>query len=274
VELNANDEGAIFGVALCMERGGKYQEAISWYDRGLVLDLKNKKMWLGKGISLQHLGRVAEAKRSLQRALDFDPEYTPAWIWLGRVHIANKKYGDAIEALEKALRIEPGEERAWFSKGVALSIGFGRFDEAVECYDKALESNPHQIEVLMEKGIAHRALGQYSNACSSFEKVLGLQSSNDLAKKNLQACQMEMEKHGESTTETPRTPPSSTEVDDISVDWEGDDDASAEEDAEIPAHGPIKIRCPRCSKILEVDGTPGVHKITCEGCGAKGELKF
>jgi tetratricopeptide (TPR) repeat protein len=273
VEAEPNDIAALHSLALCADEEGRFRDAINWYDRGLVLNLGNKELWMGKGVALYRLGRTAEAKRSLERALRFDPEYTSALVWLGKVAIAERRYEEALEQLDRALALDPDDDGALFTKGVTLSLGFGRFDQALECYDRALGSAGKNVDVLTEKGVAHRALGQFAEGAAVFRRVLELAPGDGHARRNLEACEAELRGRGSDTEG--EFPGRGLDGDGpiVVVEWDGDEDASPEDDGAV-VHPDRKIRCPRCSHINIVAGTPGPHDIRCDSCGAAGTVTF
>ncbi len=287
VERDPNDDASLYNLGLCEERSGHYAEAINWYDRGLVLNLNNKELWLRKGVSLHKLGRSAEAKRSLERALHFDPGFIPALTWLGRVAIAGRKYDEALEALDDALAIDPGNGDVLFSKGVALSMGFGRFGEALGCYVKALEADPGQVGVLMEKGVAHRALAEFGEAVLTFRRVLEFRPDDEHALRYLRACEAKAKEDEttpggmEGAAGGPEPSPATE------VDWDEPEDADDpaevawDDDAPQPGgdnggepHPPRRIKCPGCGHVNTVEGGPGMHDIQCIECGAQGRVRF
>ncbi|MDW0288181.1 MAG: tetratricopeptide repeat protein, partial [Nitrososphaeraceae archaeon] len=89
---------------------GKYEEAISWYDKALEADPKNVDALYNKGVALGYLGR-----------------YEEAIIWY-----------------DKALEVDPKNVDALYNKGVALD-NLGRYQEAIIWYDKALEVDPKHV---------------------------------------------------------------------------------------------------------------------------------
>jgi tetratricopeptide (TPR) repeat protein len=74
----------------------------------------------------------------------------------------------AIASLDKALEFKPDYHVAWYSRGVALG-NLGRLEDAIASYDKALEFKPDYHEAWYNRGIALRNLGRLQEARSSVE---------------------------------------------------------------------------------------------------------
>ena len=61
---------------LALEKAGKYQEAIAWYEEVLKIDAKYPAAWSFKGAALLNLERFQEARDAFQKFIEFaPPEY-------------------------------------------------------------------------------------------------------------------------------------------------------------------------------------------------------
>ena len=113
-------------------------------DKKNVSKNENKEMeswewWVNKGNSLSSLGRLKEA----------------------------------IKCYDMALEINPQHAEAWFNKGVSLD-SLGRFDEAIKCYDRALEINPQDADAWFGKAMAKDKLGLRLDAVQSYRRFIKL----------------------------------------------------------------------------------------------------
>ena len=65
--VNGTDTDAMFNKGSVLDELGKYQDAITWYDKVLAIDGNNTKAMYNKGIALNNLGKYQEALLGLIR---------------------------------------------------------------------------------------------------------------------------------------------------------------------------------------------------------------
>ena len=66
-------------------------------------------------------------------------------IQLGKKHLRDGNYQDALSFFDQALSLEPANPDLWNFKGITLR-SLGRYDEASECYNRSLEIEPRDKE--------------------------------------------------------------------------------------------------------------------------------
>jgi tetratricopeptide (TPR) repeat protein len=150
---------------------GRSAEALECYDKALKINPQIAEIWSNKGDSLRRLGRFDDAIKCCDKALEINPQYAAAWSNKGLNLARLGRFDDAIKCYDRALEITPQIAEAWNGKGISLR-NLGRFDEALECYDKALEINPQIAEIWSNKGVSLRVLGRYDKALKCCDKAL------------------------------------------------------------------------------------------------------
>ena len=71
---------------------GKYEEAITCYDKAIKLDPHYVYAWYNKGLALYDQRKYKESLKCYDRALELDPVYTDAWNNRGLVFYEEGKY--------------------------------------------------------------------------------------------------------------------------------------------------------------------------------------
>ena len=122
---------------------GKYEEAISWFDKALKVDPKNVDALYNKGVALDNLGR----------------------------------YEEAISWYDKALEVHSNDVNALNNKGTALHH-LGRYEEAISWYDKALEIDHNDIDAIYNKGLALANLHKKQDALALLDNALTIDPTN------------------------------------------------------------------------------------------------
>lgn len=105
---------------------GKYEEAISYFDKAIALNPRDALAWVNKGTALGNLG----------------------------------KFQEAVKCYDKALEINPREALTWNNKGISLAK-LGRYEETIFCFDKAIEMEPEYDEAWFNKAISLRKLHRH-----------------------------------------------------------------------------------------------------------------
>lgn len=133
---------------------GRYQVALDHFNKAIELaDLERLKAAAAgttlvgasaviarglarRGAALANLGRSEEALKSLNRALEMDPNDAAAWISKGNVFIPMGQLDEALFCFDKAIELNPNLAAAWQGKGKALQK-MGRDAEARNCFQQA-----------------------------------------------------------------------------------------------------------------------------------------
>lgn len=155
----------------------------------------------GRGVALVHSGNHDEARAALERALEIDPRFVPAWFNLGQCEFRAGDPAAAARALERALELEPGDAQTQLWLGTVLAEGdldaerahallaalrgrlsgqaalplllgalearAGRLREALSYFDEALAIDPRLARAHLLAAKARRELGEVERALAS-----------------------------------------------------------------------------------------------------------
>jgi tetratricopeptide (TPR) repeat protein len=96
-------------------------------------------------------GKHPEAAKTLQEALQLDPEYFPARLKLGDALLASGRADEALRLFKAAVKSQPSSAQAYY--------GLGRAQSAIKDSAAAVESFRRACELFPYFGAAHYALG-------------------------------------------------------------------------------------------------------------------
>jgi len=142
---------------------GRWQNALRYFDKALARDADNSRIYFGKGIAYQGLGKRQAAYDNFYRATYTYDYYSPAYFNLARIDLAR---GDNLSALAKL--DEAASQNGRFAEINALSAAtqrrLGDPVQALVAADKAIESDPMNFMAGYERLLALKATGQDASA--------------------------------------------------------------------------------------------------------------
>jgi tetratricopeptide (TPR) repeat protein len=117
------------------------------------------------------LGRFAEAREPLERAVAFLPRDTAAQINLAGCLGHLSQHEAALATLDRAARLKPGDAAIAFNRGRTLET-LGRTDEAEHAYDEALSIDHRLIPALSARASLLAARGDWVGALGDLDRAL------------------------------------------------------------------------------------------------------
>ena len=136
---------------------GKYEEAISYYDKVLEIDPNN----------LNVLGKKGDALVKLD-----NPEQIISYF--EKIVVLGPSQINALETsfLDKVLEIDPNNIDALYYKGKSLAVYYDKLEEANSYLDRVLEIDPNHLDALSKKGDVFFEHDDYETAISYYDRVL------------------------------------------------------------------------------------------------------
>lgn len=131
---------------------------------------------LSKGLAFYNKGfeeNYRKAVEEFQKALDLDPTYSQAALYLGRSYNALFDEASAEKYFRKALEIDPDYQEARASFGGML-LDTGKYDEAVRQFETVIRRDPRNVLALTNLAQAYRMKGLYPDSVDSARKAAGL----------------------------------------------------------------------------------------------------
>ncbi|WP_175647445.1 tetratricopeptide repeat protein [Streptomyces cyaneochromogenes] len=122
---------------------------------------------------LRHAGKYELSLADSGRAIELDPELTPAYAGRGLAHRALHDFPAALAALDRADELTPDDEWIIAERAQTCRMA-GRFEEAVAGFDRAVALDPTDPAFLTARGVCRQELGQYDEALADFDQALSL----------------------------------------------------------------------------------------------------
>ncbi len=148
--------GFYFHLAEAYRSANQEEKALPMYEAALERAPKHRDAWLNYSVALEKTGRVEQAAKALERALDQLPDDPRLLSNLGEVYLGDvfTKTGGpskAVGVLRRAVELDPGQLAAQHNLGLAYAAT-GATDQAIRAWEEALRIQPFYP-------LAHNSLG-------------------------------------------------------------------------------------------------------------------
>jgi tetratricopeptide (TPR) repeat protein len=110
---------------------------------------------------------------SLRRAVEIDPKWVRAWLWLGEIYKATRQNDLALESYRKAVEDDPDQAVSYKALGFMLS-SLGKTEEALPIWQQLIKVAPEKVDGYANLGIGLLYLKRYREAVSSLESAVKL----------------------------------------------------------------------------------------------------
>ncbi|MDM0029017.1 tetratricopeptide repeat protein [Variovorax saccharolyticus] len=125
---------------------------------------------------------IRDSRRYLTEAIAIDPDYAPAWAFLGiantvdiGLHLTGewdeRRIDEALHQIRRAIELQPGLPIAYVALSQALSRT-GDLDGALAAAQQACRLSPNDAECFYVVGAAHLQLGQIEPALGNLEQAM------------------------------------------------------------------------------------------------------
>jgi tetratricopeptide (TPR) repeat protein len=154
-----------YGILLAGE--DKYEAAAAAFKQVMALD--PQAVWAGHNLAmcLEKLGRRDEALTALKRILAVKPNYGTGWLALGQLYEQMGRTNDAQQCYHTALtdRVHQADDLATLAR---FCFSQRWFEPAVTNFADAIELRPSDISLRMEAGRAWAAFGRHDEAARQY----------------------------------------------------------------------------------------------------------
>jgi len=107
IERDPRSEKYRFEYAVLLTNSNAPGAAIIRLDESLRSFPSSSRLWFALGFANFKLDKNEEAERALRKAIDLDPNFAPAFAYLGLIRARTGAYGEAIPLYEKSSRADP-----------------------------------------------------------------------------------------------------------------------------------------------------------------------
>jgi tetratricopeptide (TPR) repeat protein len=155
---------------------------------------------LAQAREFRAMGDIRAALAELERAVAFNPRFTPALLEAGDLHLALGELALAERSFAAAARAEPRNFDAQFRHGVVLRE-LGRLDEATRAYLRALSIRPNEFEAMLGLSTAYLESGNADQALPYAQRAAQSRPRSGEARMQLGTVLAAQDRHEEAVIE-------------------------------------------------------------------------
>jgi len=159
---------------------GDYQHAADYYRQALEQKPKDAKTYYNLALALDHLGKIAEEREALGKAIELDSTLARAHNQLGFLDMQAGQESEAEKELKAAITLDPGYAEAENNLGVLYGQQ-GKNKKAEELFRQAAENNPQYAQAFINLGLILAGESRFGEAEEAIRSALKLSPDNSQA---------------------------------------------------------------------------------------------
>lgn len=140
--------------------------------------------WYNKAVDAAGAGNFEESVNLTDQALSMQPNFTLAHITRAGALLELGRIDDAKLSIESALDLEP-DDSGVLATAASYYLKTGKYREAVRYADLAVVRDPSLVEAWIIKGTSHGELGEFDEELNASKKALQVAPDNQKALSNL-----------------------------------------------------------------------------------------
>ncbi|HKI85346.1 MAG TPA: tetratricopeptide repeat protein, partial [Thermoanaerobaculia bacterium] len=163
---------------------GKVDDAKKEFEKALELDPNNSDAMLNLASTYNVKGQTADAEQLIKRALQVNPNSVPALSALAELKRDEGKLDESIRLFKEALAIDNSQPSTYIGYGDVLQRAH-RFKEAEKAFHDALGLNPDSFKAYYDLGVTLSNQGHLDEAIKQYRKALKINPHDPEAAKAL-----------------------------------------------------------------------------------------
>lgn len=157
--------------ALTLYYLNKYEDAIEYYNKAIMINPIYEKAFINKGIILAKLMIFDEALESFNTAIEINDKSEISYFNIGLVYSKLERYDDALYYFDKSSKL--GYDYAYLN--IAIILGkLKRIEDAFKFYDKAIEINKSLEIIYLNKANLLFEISKHKEAIEYLDMALSL----------------------------------------------------------------------------------------------------
>jgi tetratricopeptide (TPR) repeat protein len=177
LDLNPDNEDAIYELAYCFELTKQYSEAVTAFKTLIDRSPYNGHAWFNLGAAYQALGEFEKALTAFDYVIVIDDEFHAAFFNKANVLVRLERHAEAIDLYKKALAFDILDSLIFFYIGDCYDH-IGDYKNALVYFEKSLKKDEAMAEAWIGASSALDELGRELEALEYAKKAIKLDPEN------------------------------------------------------------------------------------------------
>ncbi len=162
---------------LTWQRNALWNDPIAFHADNLRRAPQSERVHLDLANAYRKQGRLTDAQRLYERALEINPDYALLHINLSLVYSARKDYRKAVAILLEGVRRDPNHFQLYNNLGVLYNV-LGKYGEAANYLKKGLVLKQDDATLYFNLALAQERLGLLDEAIAHYRRSIELEYDN------------------------------------------------------------------------------------------------
>ena len=189
--LDRDNQDAMTGMGFSMIRLGNYTEALKFFEKVESLAADNLEAQYGTAFVYYQMDRRIWAKRKLEDILRINPYHVRSLLLAAEIKIGDGRLSEAKKFIDKAIDADRDSPEGYASAGRIFFKFYARnedrdyLDDAVAQFNRALSRSPEHLQANRYMGYISYMRGKYDKAQQYYQRVLSAWPENAVTMYNL-----------------------------------------------------------------------------------------
>lgn len=197
LEINPENEDAIYEIAYCFELGKKHGDAVRYFTQLIDLGPYNSHVWFNLGAACQAEGNFEKAQVAFDYVIIIDDNFHAAYFNKANVLVRLERYEEAIDLYKKALSFEILDSLIYFYIGDCYDH-LGNHKKALAYFEKATKKDDTMAEAWIGASSSLDMLERELEALEYAKRAIEIDNENGDYWCYLAGLQMKYDLHVES----------------------------------------------------------------------------
>ena len=177
LEVNPENESALFELSFCFEIKGKPEDSIEYYNEFIDNHPYSSSAWFNLGIAFSKQQLYEKAIDAYDFAIAIDEHYSSAYFNKGNALASLEKYNEAIEVYKETFKYEEPDALAYYYIGECYEKLFD-YDKAISFYRKASKLDPYLADAWIGIGMVLDEQGKQNESVHYLKKGVEIDKRN------------------------------------------------------------------------------------------------
>ena len=186
LEANPEEPELLHLMALIYFNAVEFDHVVEWVSRAIRKDPKPSYLTT-LGTALQRLGRLEDASKAFDKAIQLKPDDTALWTSLGGVLEELNRSSEAVLCFQHVLKLDPHHVQAAYRSAAAL-LRLERLEEALVQCDLCERLRPDDGATLLLRSVVLRGLKRFEDSLADAGRAHALDPGNAFLCSNIAAA--------------------------------------------------------------------------------------